>query len=311
MDAWIPWLWRGARALLGHLLVSTTFVSCNTGGGDGPPFPGGRAGAITIGVTAAPVEFATRAVVRFAAVEVKPEIGDPIRLEIDPDRSIDLLALAPDARALLIDARTLPPGRYAWIRLIVRAQPNVQDESFVELVSGGRFPLVIPPDAEDGLRVTRSFEVRSGERIDFTFDLDLRSSIVAPPGTPANYLLRPALRLVNTLLAGSVFGTVAGSRVTADCAPFVYIYAGPDAVRVPPGSAPAAAPVIAALARFELLTGEYRYRAAFLEQGEYTAAFTCDGPPSAAPAAAPQFVAARDVVVRAGESTRADLGPLP
>ena len=51
-------------------------------------------GRISLGITDAPVDGATAVVVKFTAVELKPEDGSAFTINLTPAQSVDLLVLA-------------------------------------------------------------------------------------------------------------------------------------------------------------------------------------------------------------------------
>lgn len=90
------------------------------GGGAGNSSTANQNGALSIALTDAPVDGATKVVVKFTAIEVKPQGGNALTFDI-PDRSIDLLTLAGGGSTTILDGQTLPAGNYEWVRLLVAA----------------------------------------------------------------------------------------------------------------------------------------------------------------------------------------------
>ncbi|MDF3019989.1 MAG: hypothetical protein K0Q92_1292 [Steroidobacteraceae bacterium] len=246
------------------------------GGGENSTEP--ATGRLTLAITDAPVDDATAVVVKFTAIELKPEAGDAFTIDLSPAQSIDLLALAGGSSRALLQEREVPAGRYQWVRLLVETQEN-QPTSYIDLESGTRYPLVVPSGAESGLKLIRGFTVAAGSTSNFTIDFDLRKSVIAPPGQAPNYLLKPVLRMVDNLAVGAISGTVAPGLVVADCEPQIYLFTGagttPDDLDSTP--APDVDPLISVPAELDVASGEYRFRLSFVEVGAYTASFTCDG----------------------------------
>ena len=114
----------------------------------------------------------------------------------------------------------------------------------------------------------------AGGSADFTIDFDLRKSVHVT-GT-GEYMLRPTLRMVDNVMAGSISGTVDQSLVPGGCTPAVYVYSGagvtPDDIDTDVNTPD---PVTTASVKQDNM-GVYRYKAAFLEAGSYTIAYTCD-----------------------------------
>lgn len=235
-------------------------------------------GTLAISITDAPVDGANKVVVKFTGVEIKPAGGNAVVYNFGTARSIDLLSLSGGATASLFDAQTVPAGNYEWVRLLVDAQQNVAS-SFIELKTGSQFPLFIPSGEETGLKLTRGFTVAAGGNTDLTVDFDLRKSIVAPPGQAANYLLKPALRIVDNLQTGTLSGTVPAQRIPSGCTPFIYVFSGSNVVPddLDPAPAPDVDPLVSVPVTLNAATGAFSFKVPFLEAGNYTVAFTCDG----------------------------------
>jgi hypothetical protein len=185
-------------------------------------------------------------------------------------KQIDLKALSGGLSDTLLDGYTLPAGRYNWIRLMVDTAGT--RDTYLVALGGSEYELDIPSSNQTGLKLNRGFDVPAGGSADFTIDFDLRKSVhEAVTGT---YILRPTLRIVDNALDGDITGTVDGALVTAGCAPAVYVFAGsgttPDDM-----DGNDADPVTIAIVKLDPADGVYRYKAAFLEAGDYTVAFTC------------------------------------
>jgi hypothetical protein len=255
-------------------LVAAGLVGCGGGGEAAQP----AMGRLTLGVTDAPVDDATAVVVKFTAIELKPESGDAFTIELNPAQSIDLLALAGGSSRALFEDRSVPAGNYTWVRLLIETQAN-NPSSYIDLEGGARYPLVVPSGSESGLKLNRGFTVAAGSASNFTIDFDLRKSVIAPPGQSPNYLLKPVLRIVDNLQVGALAGTVAPALITDGCEPVVYVFTGANVV---PDDLDAAAPpdvdpLVSVPVQLDTASGEYRFRASFVEVGAYTASFTCDG----------------------------------
>ena len=114
-------------------------------------------------------------------------------------------------------------------------------------------------------------------------DWDLRSGLTDPVGVESCYKLKPSLRVIDMTEHGSIAGTVDSTLIdaegcTADVTTLagnvVYIYEGdvvPDDI-----DANDPDPITTTNVTFNEVDG-YRYQAAFLSPGTYTAAFTCQG----------------------------------
>jgi len=297
---------RTIRPLLA--LVSTlALAACGSGGGsDTAAVSTEGFGTLTLGIVDAPVDGAAKVVIRVTAIEVKRAGQSPVTYDISPDRDIDLLQYADGQRAVVLDDQRVPAGRYEWIRLLVQAERNQQDGSYVEMLDGRRYPLFVPSGSETGLKLVRGFNVAVGGRTDFTIDFDLRRSIIAPPGLDPNLLLKPVLRIVDNLQVGRIAGTVNPLLVVGGCTPFVYVF---DGANVTPDDLDGVEPepLISVPVRLNESTGAYVYKVGFLEAATYTVSFTCDGAnddPEADDALV--FQGTQNAVVTAGQTTVID-----
>jgi len=256
-------------------IAACLLAGCGGGSGGSSETPMGR---ISLGITDAPVDGATAVVVKFTAVELKPEDGDAFTINLTPAQSVDLLVLAGGGSRALLENYSVPAGHYQSIRLLIEAQQN-QPSSYIDFASGERFPLFVPSGSESGLKLIRGFTVAAGSNSNFTIDFDLRKSVIAPPGQAPNYLLKPVLRMVDNLQVGAIAGKVDAALVTTGCSPQVYIFTGAGVVPddLDPAAPPDVDPLVSVPVKLDTATGEYRFRAGFIEVGEYTASFTCDG----------------------------------
>lgn len=247
-------------------------VGCGGGGGSGSA----STGQIKLAVTDAPVDEAAHVFVSFTGLELKPQGGDPITIEFDTPKFIDLLALNGGNRASLLDATTVPAGPYNYIRLDVATDEAL--DTYIELDDGSQHELSIPSGDQSGLKLVSGFTVAAGGITDFTIDFDLRKAVTKTgnPNNPA-YKLRPALRIVDNSAVGTVKGTVsAGLANATGCSPVIYVFNGADTTPADISGA-STDPLTTTTVRMNTSSGAFEYTAAFLNAGTYTLSFTCDG----------------------------------
>lgn len=247
-------------------------------GGGGSSEPTGR---VSVGLTDMPAPDVTEVVVHITGLAFKPEGGAP---EVVPDfeaRSINLLEYQNGNVAVLLDNVPMNAGRYEWLRLLMDAEPVV-DDTYVTLESGHRCELLIPSGAESGLKMNRPIDVPAGGSLALTVDFDVMQSVRMPPGQATDcevgYKLRPTLRLVNNADAGAISGTVRyeSGMVEESCdAPVVYVFEG--AVTPDDRNEPATDAEPKMMVKVDIPEGaiEGSYRAAFVPGGDYTLALTC------------------------------------
>jgi hypothetical protein len=276
------------RTSLGlSMLAAGALALAGCGGSDDGP------GLLTVKLTDSPVDTASEVVVVFTGLEIKPAGGDSISVDFcapeeaiaDCARYIDLLQLQDGTTTALLEDFELAAGQYNWIRLKVLAERNNSDGSYIAFDdSGTTYPLWVPSGSQTGLKLVRPFVVSQQGTTELVIDFDLRKSVIAPPGLAPNYILKPTLRLVDSLLVGRVVGTVdlallAETQEVETCNGGVYLFAGAD---VTPddmdgeASADADPVVYKALEPDELDGTLASYVIPFVESGPYTVAFTCD-----------------------------------
>lgn len=261
------------------LLLATLLglASCGGGGGGG----GSTAtGTLSLSITDAAVDSADAVVVSFTGVTLQPADGDRITITYASPRSIDLLALNGGETELLLNNEPVDAGAYSWIRLEV-------DDSFPNTyidVGLGPEPLTIPSGSQSGLKLNRGFTVAGDGSAAFTIDFDLRKSVTEAAG---DYKLRPTLRIMDNSHVGAISGSIVTLNLAAaDCTdnpadPNLYgaVYAFSGGGVTPDdegGTAPD--PVTTALVSNAKVdgSGDPVYTLAFLPEGDYTVAFTCD-----------------------------------
>jgi hypothetical protein len=262
-------------------------------------------GTLTLSVTDAPVDKATQVRVQFTEVELIKADGSTESFELSPVKNVDLLNFSGGLSTPLLDQVRVPDGEYQGLRLKVNAG-NDADDSFLILDTGAQEALLLPSANESLLTINQSFTVERREELALTVDFDLRKSVLEPSSDGEPYELRPALRLVKDDDAGTIFGTVPTDVASAaGCSPVVYVYSGKDVTVNDVGSA--IPPLASALVKFNSVSDDFEYRVAFLNAGDYTAAFTCDARDDD-----PEtdddtdLVGARNVAVTAKQTTQAN-----
>lgn len=292
-------------ALLAGTVAAALLSACGGGGGGS----GSATGTLNLSVTDAPVDDAEHVWIEFDGVEIKPSGGDLVDITYDTPRQLDLLALTGGVAEVIVDNQVLPAGQVQWIRLKVNATQggDPADDSYI-VIGGVPYELRIPSGDERGLQLNRPITIPENGIATFTIDFDLRKSVHERSGMVYN--LRPTLRLIDNSTDGALSGTVSAAALTAaGCASgddaAVYVFEGtavPDDVD---GADPE--PVSTAIVDWE--GGDYAYTVAFLEAGDYTAAFTCDAgsdDPALDDSATVAFTGTAPVTIVAGQTTTQD-----
>ena len=236
-------------------------------------------GTLTISLTDAAVDSAQEVLVQFNGVSIKPSDGDAFNILFDDVKNIDLLSLQGTKSADLISNRIIPPGSYDWIRLLVNAEQDGINDSYIRLNDGSIHEFSIPSGSQTGLKINYSFELTTIKALSLMIDFDLRKSVVLSSG---EYKLRPTLRMVDMADVGSISGTIESELVTAtncsdtDPATYnvVYLFEGHNVI---PDDLDNKKPeaLTSDIVELNLSSGLYEYEIGFIPTGDYTIAFTC------------------------------------
>ena len=242
---------------------------------------------MNLGVTDGPVASASAVVISFTGVELQPSGGgSPVTFNFNSPQTINLLNEQNGNEASLLNGASVPAGNYEWIRLLLNVSASgTVANSYIE-INGAQYPLVIPSGAQTGLKLVQGFTMTANQVANFTVDFMLQQSITAPPGLTSgggtqDYILKPALRLINNVQAGTISGTVALSTLQSNSACLAgYSGSGPlpnaqvdiFSGTVTPSSSltPVVEPEIALSS-----SGSYSYDQPFLLTGAYTVAVAC------------------------------------
>jgi hypothetical protein len=296
------------------LVVTGLFGLVGCGGSSGE----GATGALNIGLTDGPVDNAVAIYIQFTGLELKSAGGPAEIYPIDPDAcdvadaagncTIDIMKLQGTEYRTLF-SKDLPVGDYQWLRLLVNAEQNVvdsyvtvenEDESLMDC------PLWIPSGEETGLKIISGMTVTANGVSKYMLDFDARTSITAPPGLASlveqclqNYVLKPAIRIVDETEVGSIAGTIDPSVLNTLNAQNeevlidgcrdedtdgivdhldIYVFEDFDAQ-----NNPAIAddydgqndPITSAIARWNGTNSTYEYEVGYLLAGDYKLGLTC------------------------------------
>jgi len=225
---------RRTLRLVASVIGTLALADCGGSGSGSTP------GSLNLNLTDAPIDGATSVVVAFTGIDLQRADGSLVSIKFPTTKSIDLLALQNGATGALTHGAAVPAGDYEWMRLNVLADKNVQNESYIALASGAQYPLWIPSGAETGLKLVRPFTVAQGSATSLLIDFNLRKSVTAPPGQDPNYILHPALRLLDQLQVGKITANVdlaalttaqlgAGAAVSS-CKAGLYLFSGASAM---------------------------------------------------------------------------------
>jgi hypothetical protein len=251
---------------------------------------GGSAGSssstMNLGITDGPVDSASSVVISFTGVELQPSGGgQSIAINFSSPKTMDLMQEQNGNAASLLSGESVPAGNYDWIRLMLNVAADGTVANSYIMINGAQYPLLIPSGAETGLKLVQGFTMTANQVANFTIDFMLQQSITAPPGQASggtqDYILKPALRLIDNVQAGTISGTVALSTLQSNSAclngysgsgplpnAHVYVFSG---TATPSSSlTPVVEPEITLSS-----SGSYSYSQPLLLAGGYTLAVAC------------------------------------
>lgn len=200
-------------------LLLASVAACGGGGGGGAP---SRLGTLEVRIQDTPVDRADHVFVTIDRVEIfRTEGGTEVRETlVDVPAQYDLLVLQNGITAVLGGGQ-FPAGDYTSIRLIVGADSKQDIQSLPAdqlknylVIDGSAYALVVPSGAQTGLKFNHTFTLSAEAITVLTFDFDVRRSVHQRGRQPV-FNLRPTLRLIDTVVSGSIAGSVS----TSDASP--------------------------------------------------------------------------------------------
>ena len=259
--------------------ASDVTVTTSSGG----PSPTQSQTKFSLRITDAPVDNVTKVVLTFTAVELLADNGsDSIKFSYKNPQVIDLLQLQGTTTANLLSSVPVSSGSYQELRLFV---DDASMASFVELTGGGVESLKVPSGSSSGLKIKGDVNIITGEDTSYTLDFDLRQS-VTKAGNSGKYILKPVIRLIEDAKVGHIRGLVDSplllaascSDANVDTFNSLYVFEGHNIVPtdINQSSTKLNQPIATSVISYDADSGGYLFEAAFLPEGDYTIALTCN-----------------------------------
>lgn len=177
------------KRLMGFALIMALVV---LSAGCSSYFGGAKSGTLAMHMTDAPVDGAEEVNVTISEIQVHKTGGGWVTV-VDTPQTYDILTLR--AAETLLGQKTLTPGKYTQIRLVV-SEANI-------VIDGERHNLTIPSGE---VRLVQPFTISEDAITSLLLDFDARESVVETGGT---YQLHPTIRVVDKVVSGTISGTVA------------------------------------------------------------------------------------------------------
>ncbi len=277
------------RCAFGVLAASAVVLSGCGGSGSGSGETA-TTGFLSLGVSDGPISSAEKVCITFNEIEIKSGserkvfTRDP---DVDPPWKINLLDYQGTEAAPLLFDKVVPAGDYQWMRLGVDAELGANggagdsgddcngEASYIVMDGGSTHNLYIPSSAETGLKLVSGFTVPVNGSANFTAEWDLGKSITEPPGLGPDVKMKPVIRLVNNVEVGTLTGTVHDDLANADVCedPWVHVFDG----TVKPNADDSITETMVKQQENGNGSPTWNYTVGFLLEGDYKAAFTCNG----------------------------------
>ncbi len=210
-----------SRIIITLFAVLFFFTSCDVT--DDNNEPGSRTGIMQVYITDAPADYDE---VWLDIEEVQVHLSDDagverdergwITITEDPQR-INLLDLTNGDYDLLGEAE-VETGEYSQLRFVLG-----ENNEFTE--DDTTYPLGVPEDAKEGVKVDITADVEAGDIYSLLLDFDASRSIVEK-GESGEYLIEPVLRTADLDNSGTIEGTIAQEEASA----WVYAMTGGEII---------------------------------------------------------------------------------
>jgi hypothetical protein len=276
----------------------TTFALCallaacgggGGGSGSGSSVNGSDSDAVatkssfTLSVTDAPIDGAAAVEMQFIEVRLRRSDGTWVNFPFDNPKTIDLLKLQGMLTSDLLADIPLGIGRYDEVRLLVVDDGPQGLANHVELLDGTFAPLDIPGG---NIKIKGDFIIFKTQPTTLVVDFDLRQS-VKRKGKSGKFDFKPKMRLADMANSGHLLGVVAPELLSStqtcsdndvDTFNAVYVYEGHDVIPddIDQSSNTDASPIATTAIKYDHKKLIYKYVAAFLPEGDYTTAITCN-----------------------------------
>jgi hypothetical protein len=202
---------------LAAVAALAALTGCGGGGG------GSGTGALKVTMHDTAVDTAENVFVTVDAVEIFRSDGAGGEIKetlVSTPAQYDLLTLQDGVEAVLGTGQ-FPVGDYTSIRLIIGVDSKSDIETLPAdelknyiVIDGVAYALIVPSGAQTGIKFNHVFTLSSDVIKTLTFDFDVRQSVHQRGHQPV-FNLRPTLRLVDTVISGTISGTVSTSDDSA------------------------------------------------------------------------------------------------
>jgi hypothetical protein len=195
------------------LLTTTFLLACGGGGGGGSD---GGTGTLSVALTDSSCGSYAAIYVTIDEVQVNKSANGNSGWQTvaTPMKTYNLLKLINGVTEVLGDDE-LEAGVYHQIRLIIgkiaESENNINGvphpyANYVVFDDGSDEPLKIPSGYNTGIKLVHNFEVEENSSVELLLDFEACKSVVETGG--GKYLLKPTIKIIDTLNKFAVFGDV-------------------------------------------------------------------------------------------------------
>lgn len=140
----------------------------------------------------------------------------------EPDKTYNLLELANGVIEEL-GIRYLSAGHYTQLRMILDDTAdegtNIKGEShpsanYIVTQSDGYEELKIPSGFQTGIKIVHGFDVAEGQLTELILDFDVSKSVIKA-GNSGKWILKPTIKVIDTLVTASVSGIISDGDTSA------------------------------------------------------------------------------------------------
>jgi len=205
--------WKRARFIIG-ILASSLLVACGGGGSGGSS---GGTGELSMSLTDATLYQYQAVYVTIDEIKVHRDDGGGWKTVASPRQTFNLLELINGVREDL-GLATLDAGHYTQMRLIIGDTPddslNIFSQThpfanYVILADGmdSIYELKVPSGPQTGVKLVNGFDINTDQTTELILDFDASKSVVEA-GSSGQWHLKPTIKVLETLTAAIVDGTV-------------------------------------------------------------------------------------------------------
>lgn len=229
-------IWKNLSMIMTGLLTVALLSCGGSGDGSGSIINGsGGQGQLALSLTDAPISEYKAVYVTIAEIQVhKAGTADGVwKTVLTPNTTYNLLGLV-NGNTASLGVADLSTGEYTQMRLILADAPDSNTNilgdphpyaNYIILPDDSVEQLKVPSGFQTGIKLVHNFDVVSGRTVGLILDFDAGSSVVQA-GTSGIWLLKPTIKVIDTVDNATLTGTVkyGSSHMLSGVAVSVQIY---------------------------------------------------------------------------------------